>query len=152
MSFDFSLVHKQTIDFKQINIILSKSYQSIKSAELTLDSDCEASFTLSYESMLKTSLALMLSRGYRPRVQLGHHKTLVLYAKYVLRQFSSIIATYDRMRQKRNKLIYDIASVGKTEAKQALLIAKRYFDIVEDKIAKDNPQQKLWKYEQKISR
>lgn len=149
MNFDFSSVHKQKPDFTQINTILQKSYQTIKSAELTLESDQEASFTLSYESMLKTSLALMLSRGYRPRVQLGHHKTLVLYAKYVLKQFGSITATYDRMRQKRNKLIYDVASVGKTEAKQALAIAKKYFDIVEDKIAEDNPQQKLWRHEEK---
>lgn len=148
MSFDFSLVNKQKVDFSQINTILKKSYQTIKSAELTLDSDQEASFTLSYESMLKTSLALMLSRGYRPRVQLGHHKTLVLYARYVLKQFTEITATYDRMRQKRNKLIYDVASVGKTEAKQALAIAKKYFDIVEDKIAEDNPQQKLWNYKE----
>lgn len=146
MSFDFSLVHKQKSDFTQINTILQKSYQTIKSAELTLESDQDASFTLSYESMLKTSLALMLSRGYRPRVQLGHHKTLVLYAKHVLNQFESITAIYDRMRQKRNKLIYDVASVGKTEAKQALVIAKEYFDIVEARIAEDNPQQKLYEH------
>lgn len=145
MSFDYSLAKKQKIDFRQINKILEKSYQTFQSAEVILESDSEASFTLSYESMLKISLALMLSKGYRPRVQLGHHKTLVSFAKEILKEFSSITATYDRMRQKRNKLIYDIASVSKTEAKQALEIAKKYFDIVEDKIAEDNPQQRLWR-------
>jgi len=49
------------------------------------------------------------------------------------------------MRKKRNKLIYDIDSVGKTEAQEAVRIANKYFEIVEEKIQADNPQQKLWK-------
>lgn len=149
MNFNYSSVRKQKVDFSQINSILQKSYKTIMSAELTLDTDHEASFTLSYESMLKTTLALMLSRGYRPRVQLGHHKTLVLYSKNVLSQFSEITATYDRMRQKRNKIIYDVASISKTEANQALAVARKYFDVVEEKISVDNPQQKLWKHKDK---
>jgi len=88
----------------------------------------------------------MLSRGFRPKVQLVHQKTLVNYAKYVLKdRFSKITATYDRMRQKRNKLLYDVASVSETEAKQSAIVAEKYFRIVEQKIASDNPQQKLWK-------
>lgn len=146
MRFDYSSVHKQKVDFKQINSILKKSYKTHQSATLTLATDQEASFTLAYESMLKTSLALMLSFGYRPKVQLGHHKILVSFAKSILKEFLPVIATYDRMRQKRNKLIYDVNSVSMTEAKQALLVSKKYFDIVERKISDDNPQQKLWEH------
>lgn len=96
--------------------------------------------------MLKTTLALMLSRGYRPRIQLGHHKTLVSFSEYVLKEkFSSIISTYDKMRQKRNKIIYEDTLVSLIEANHAFNIAKRYFQIVEEKISQDNPQQKLWR-------
>jgi uncharacterized protein (UPF0332 family) len=146
MDFDFSYVKKQPVNFGQINKILQKAYKTIQSAKTTLKTDPEACFTLAYESMLKTTLALMLSRGFRPKIQLGHHKTLVNYAKYVLKdRFSKITATYDRMRQKRNKLLYDVASVSETEAKQSAIVAEKYFRIVEQKIASDNPQQKLWK-------
>lgn len=146
MTFDKSAVKKQSINFKQINLTLGKAYKSIESAKATLKINPEDSFTLSHESMLKTTLALMLSCGYRPRIQLGHHKTLVEFAKFILKgNFNAIADTYDRMRKKRNKLVYDVTSVSQTEAEQAIKIAKKYFIIVEDKILLDNPQQKLWR-------
>lgn len=146
MSFDFSTVKKQTTNFSQVNKILQKSYNSIRSAEKTIKIDVESCFTLSYEAMLKTTLALMLSQGFRPRVQLGHHVTLVNFSKHILgHKFSSITSTYNKMRQKRNKLIYDIDSVSRTEANLSLSTAKKYFKLVEEKISSDNPQQKLWK-------
>lgn len=146
VTFDKNTVKKQAVNFKQINQTLEKAYKSIKSAKATLKINPEDSFTLAYESMLKTTLALMLSHGFRPRVQLGHHKTLVEFAKLVLKgKFSQLADTYDRMRKKRNKLLYDVASVGQTEASQAVAIAEKYFVVVENKISEDNPQQKLWR-------
>ena len=38
MSFDYSFVNKQTINFTQINEVLEKAYKSIQSAKETLDS------------------------------------------------------------------------------------------------------------------
>ena len=146
MSFDFSRVKKQPVNFIQINKYLQKAYKTIQTSQKNLSNDEESSFTLAYEAMLKISLALMLSRGYRARTQLGHHGTLVYFAKYVLgNKFSPLMSTYNRMRSKRNKLIYDTNSVTKTEADQAIRTAKRYYKIVEQKISKDNPQQKLWR-------
>ena len=87
----------------------------------------------------------MLAKGYRPKVQLGHHKTLVEFAKYVLKGFSQLTRTYDQIRKKRNKIIYDIMSVSESEASQATSVADKYFKIVEERITSDNPQQKLWK-------
>lgn len=87
----------------------------------------------------------MLSKGYRPKVQLGHHKTLVNFARYALKNFGRLTDTYDRIRKKRNKIIYDIISVSESEANGAIIAAEKYFNIVEDKIIQDNPQQKFWK-------
>ncbi|HOX41593.1 MAG TPA: hypothetical protein PK263_05385 [bacterium] len=94
--------------------------------------------------MLKTTLALMLSCGYRPKTQLGHHAVLVEYAKFVLKQFSSLTEIYGRMRKKRNKIIYETETVSKSEAQRAVNMATKYFKVVEQKISEDNPQQKLW--------
>ncbi len=146
MTFDKGSVKNQNVNFTQINRTLEKAYGSIRSAEIIIKLTPEDSFVLAYESMLKTSLALMLSKGYRPKTQLGHHKTLVEFAKVILgNRFSSLTATYDRMRKKRNKIIYDIGSVSQTEGKEAIAIADKYFKVVEGKILSDNPQQKLWK-------
>jgi uncharacterized protein (UPF0332 family) len=67
--FDFDSVKQQTISFRQIEDTFKKARKSHDSANKLLESDTEGSFTLAYESMLKTSLALMFSHGFRPRVQ-----------------------------------------------------------------------------------
>lgn len=144
MSFDFELVRRFKPEFSEINKVLQKAHKSIRSAELLLRDDPEGALTMAYEGMLKSSLALMFSNGYRPRVQQGHHKTLVLYARYMLKGSLVVVDSYERLRRKRNKAVYDTEVVTKTEAKNAVEVSCEYFDIVEAKIATDNPQQKLW--------
>ena len=146
MTFDFGSVKKQKVDFVQINKILQKAFRSIQTAEMAFsDNDPEGALTMAYEAMLKTSLALLSANGFRPRIQLGHHKTLILYARHILVESASVIDTYDRLRRKRNKTIYDVEVVTKLEAKQSVAVAKMYFILVEEKIESQNPQQKLWR-------
>lgn len=95
--------------------------------------------------MLKISLALMLSHGFRPKMQLGHHKTLVNFSKYVLEDFERLTGTYDKMRKTRNKIIYDIINISESQAERATMTAEKYFQVVGGKITQENPQQKLWR-------
>ena len=111
----------------------------------SVESNPDDSFSLAYDSMLKTSLALMMSQGFRPKIQLGHHKTLVNFAQSTLSDFSSLTFAYEKMRKTRNKIIYDDFSVSLSHAENAVQIAEKYFQTVENKIARDNPQQKLWR-------
>jgi len=144
-SFDFQSIREQKKDISQIRKTFAKAIQSQKSANKLLASDSEGSFTLAYEAMLKASLALMFSRGFRPRVKLGHHKTLINFSSYVLGEdFSKIMATYDRMRDKRNKIIYDTNVVSGTEAKHAVEFSIKYLKAVANKIAEENPQLRLF--------
>lgn len=143
--FDFRTLRKQPVNYEQIELIFQKAKQTLRSSEKILPEDSESAFTLAYESMLKASLALMHSRGFRPRIQLGHHKIIVNYASYVLGdRFSEVTATYDRMRSKRNKAIYDVYNVSQTEAQQAFKLANEYLSIVASKIEEENPQLKLF--------
>lgn len=147
MSFDYSLVKRIRPDFRQINKILVSAYKLIKSAKTIQGANPEGSFTLSYEAMLKITLALMISNGYRPKIRPGHHKTLTSYAYEILgEKFKTLARTYEQMRSKRNRIIYDADSVTQTDAKHAVAEAEKYFDIIESKIASENPQQKLWKH------
>ena len=125
-------------------MIFSKAERSLTSSRKISTQDPESAFTLAYESMLKASMALMFSRGYRPRVQLGHHKTLVNFSKYILGDdFTGLTATYDQMRSKRNRVIYDVAAVSAAEVKEAEAMAEEYLRVVKKTIEKENPQLKL---------
>lgn len=142
--FDFNSVKKQEIDFRQIEIILNKADKSLDSSRKIYRQDSESAFTLAYESMLKASMALMFSQGYRPRVQLGHHKTLIKFSKFVLGEdFTGITATYDQMRGKRNRVVYDVGAVSEAEVKDALSMAEKYLKVIKQKIKEQNPQMKL---------
>lgn len=142
--FDFSSVKKQAIDFRQIGMILKKAEKSLGSSRSICLDDPESAFTLAYESMLKASMALMFSQGYRPRVQLGHHKTLIKFSKYVLGEgYAGMTATYDHMRGKRNRVVYDVGAVSEAEVKEALSMAEKYLNVIKQKIEEESPQMKL---------
>lgn len=145
-TFDFDLVKRQPRDFRQINLILQRAYKTTNTARKNLVIDPETAFNTAYEAMLKTTLALMLSRGLRPKIRLGHHKTLVSYSQDILgAKFEQITSTYNKMRKKRNSIIYDSCSISLIEAKNAVETSEKYFGIIESKIVSDNPQQKLWR-------
>lgn len=77
--------------------------------------------------MLKGSLALMLSHGQRPRVQLGHHIAIIEFAqKHLDPTLAPTFALFDRMRRKRNDAFYDIALISDTEAAEAVATAEGY--------------------------
>lgn len=142
--FDFSTVKKQKADFRQMELVLQKAEKSLNSSRELSRQDPESAFTLAYESMLKTSMAMMFSRGYRPRVQPGHHKTLVKFSGYVLgEKFAGLTATYDKMRSKRNRVVYDVTQVSGAEVKEAMQAAEKYLKVVKAKIEEENPQLKL---------
>lgn len=125
--------------------MLRKSGETLSSARaLGKGGNPDDIFTLAYEAMLKASLALMRASGFRPRTQLGHHRTLVTFATEVLgNRFSSLTATYERMRKKRNQLIYNVTTVTRTEADAAAEVAARYLEAVKRHIKEKHPQQSL---------
>lgn len=43
--------------------------------------DEETAYQTAYQAMIKAGLALMLSHGQRPRVQLGHHVAVIEFAE-----------------------------------------------------------------------
>lgn len=146
MTLDSKALIKHKVNFKQINLYLKKANGFLSAAKANIEINGDVAFTTAYDSMLTITQALMLSHGYRPRKQMGHHQTLVEFSKQVLGpKFHLLTSTYSRMRRKRNNVIYEAESVAITEAKEAVKYAEKYYIAVENKIASDNPQQKLWK-------
>jgi hypothetical protein len=81
--------------------------------------------------MLKGSLALMLSHGQRPRVQLGHHVAIIEFArKHLDPSHAPAFALFDRMRRKRNDAFYDLALISDVEAEDAVKATEDYLRVV----------------------
>jgi len=121
----------QRIDPKQVRQFLADSHKKAAAARKNLVIDEETAYQAAYQAMLKGSLALMLSHGQRPRVQLGHHVAIIEFAqKHLPPGLSATFALFDRMRRKRNDAFYDVAIISGVEAADAVEEAEKYLKIV----------------------
>lgn len=127
----------QTVDPKQVRLFLADARKKAEAARKNLAIDEETAYQTAYQAMLKGSLALMLSHGRRPRVQLGHHIAIIEFAQQHLDPgLAATFAFFDRMRRKRNDAFYDVAAIGAEEAVDAVEAAERYLKVVSADIQK----------------
>ena len=121
----------QRIDPKQVKTFLADAHKKAAAARKNLAIDEETAYQTSYQAMIKGSLALMLSHGQRPRVQLGHHIAIIEFAqKHLDPKLAATFALFDRMRRKRNDAFYDVAIISGVEAIDAVEAAERYLKAV----------------------
>ena len=126
----------QRIDPKQVKQFLADAQKKASTARKNLPIDAEAAYQIAYEAMLKASLALMLSHGERPRVQLGHHIAIIEFAeKHLASAPAGIFSQFDRMRRKRNNAFYDLALISDTEAEEAVKVSEEYLKLVSTDLA-----------------
>jgi uncharacterized protein (UPF0332 family) len=119
---------------------LADAQKKAVAARKNLAIDEETAYQTAYQAMLKASLALMLSHGQRPRVQLGHHVAIIEFAQKHLDPGLGVpFALFDRMRRKRNEAFYDIAVIGDEEAEDAVVAVESYVQITAADIQKRFP-------------
>lgn len=130
----------QKIDPKQVRQFLADANKKSAVARKNLAIDEETAYQTAYQAMLKASLALMLSHGQRPRVQLGHHIAIIEFAQKHLdpsnASLFALFALFDRMRRKRNEAFYDIAVIGDEEAEDAVAAVEKYLRVITADIRK----------------
>ena len=139
------LLKKEKIGFDQINKVLEKSYQDLKSAKVLLRENLEeGGFRFAYESMLLAGRALVFSYGLRPRT-VGSHKIVNDFCEEVFgKEYKILIRKFDKMRKKRNYLIYGAGlTISKTETENAIKTAKEFIEKIKKFIQNKNPQIKL---------
>ena len=125
----------QKLDPKQVKQFLADAHKKAVAARKNLAIDEETAYQTAYQAMLKGSLALMLSHGQRPRVQLGHHIAIIEFAqKHLNPRLAATFALFDRMRRKRNDAFYDVAIISGVEAIDAVEAAERYLKAVSTEI------------------
>ncbi len=130
----------QKIDPQQVKQFLADAEKKAVVARKNLAIDGETAYQTAYQAVLKASLALMLSHGQRPRVQLGHHVAILEFAqKHLDSELAPAFDLFDRMRRKRNDAFYDIAIIGEVEAEEAVAAAEGYLPTVAADIRKRIP-------------
>ena len=94
--------------------------------------------------MLLAGRVLVFSYGLKPRTT-GSHKIVVDFTEKVFgNKYKALAQRFNRMRKKRNYLIYGIGLViSKTEAENAVGAAERFVKMIKEFIQKKSPQKRL---------
>ena len=130
----------QPVNPQQVKQFLADARKKSIAAKKNLNIDEETAHQIAYEAILKASLALMLSYGQRPRVQLGHHIAIIEFArKHLEPALAPTFDLFDRMRRKRNTAFYDLAVISEVEAEDAVRAAEHYLKVVAADIQKRIP-------------
>lgn len=137
-------IKKCPIDYRAIKNLIKRAYIDLKTAKRNLTLDGECSYNYAYNALLRSGLALMFSKGFRPEIK-NKHLTVVTFAGLVLGyEFKTLINDYDFMRKKRNRFIYepDIPCSQK-EAKDAIKTAEEFVEKIAELIRKESPQREF---------
>ena len=97
---------------------------------------------IAYEAVLVSCKLVVHASGYRIRSGIpgAHAKTLECAEIALGPSISTIIAYFDAIRRKRNRLSYDVAGmIGQTEAAEALKRARAFKTTVEAWLKKTHP-------------
>ena len=139
------LIKKQRPGFKQISHQLQRALKDLKAAEANLEIDLTWAYTIAYHSMIRSSRALMFSKGYLPTVK-NSHKTIVEFTKLILGdEYHSLISRFNRMRRRRHDFIYDSKNhITSQEARSSLAAAQKLINKIIALIRQDNPQKELF--------
>jgi hypothetical protein len=108
----------QPVNPKQVKQFVADARKKAVAARKILSFDEETAYQTTYQAMIKVSLALMLSHGPRPRVQLGHHIAIIEFVqKHLDPALAPLLDLFDCMRRRRNIAFYDIAIISEVEPK-----------------------------------
>jgi uncharacterized protein (UPF0332 family) len=130
-----------SVDWAQIERFVASAEKKLTSGHKILAFDEEACLQQAYEAMLKASLGLMFSHGFRARSQPGHHIAVIDFVRARIdKKHAGLISVFDRLRRKRNLALYDDRGfVSQHDAKQALQAASDYLAVVRADIIARKP-------------
>jgi len=114
---------------------LARARRDIDTARTLIENErLDWSLAVSYNAMLLAGRALMFSRGYRPSSTEGHAAVVkFLRASLGANVSDKMIMTFDSMRKKRHRILYEeMDIVSKNEAEQALKWAEEFIGRIDE--------------------
>ena len=136
------LIKKCPVDWKAIKNLIKRAYTDLETAKRNIDDDEECAYTYAYNAMLRSGLALMTTYGFRPEIK-DKHLTIVRFTSSILGdKFKRVINTYDFMRRKRHRFIYEPdIPCSRKEAEDALKTAREFVKTIHNLIKEKNPKE-----------
>ena len=127
--------HKATR--REIDSILNRARKDINVAGEMMAHDWDWCFAIAYNAVLQASRAFMFSRGFRSEMKDAHKNTFAFMKEVLGDEHAELIMYFDRMRVKRNRVLYDIAGIiSETEARNLIGNAKKFVAFIAGELSK----------------
>jgi uncharacterized protein (UPF0332 family) len=124
-------IKRQHISGDEIKRALSRAERDLKTARSVMAGDWDWGFAIAYNAVLQASRAFMFAEGYRPASHEGHKNTFAFMLVAMGKQYEDLITYFDRVRNKRNQAMYDVAGIiSETEAKHLFKMAVDFVALV----------------------
>lgn len=140
-------LHKINPSLPRAEVMIGRARKDLGAIPKIVEASEEIAYTTAFEAMFKAALALMAVHGYRLGT-VEQRKAAVQFLRATLPSgLGSVLAAFDRMRQRRNDLSYDAGvAVSRTDAdeasKQAAILIEAIGKLVDPAVAesraKDN--------------
>jgi len=130
-------IRRERISRREIDQALRRAVRDLKTAKKVVASDWDWGFAIAYNAVLQASRAYMFAQGYRPATAEGHKNTFAFMRIAMGKKYESMIGYFDRMRNKRNRAIYDVAGlITETEARNLFNQATKFVVLMRKKFSR----------------
>lgn len=102
--------------------------------EKILNDSLDWSYSIAYNAVLQACRAFMFNRGYRPASSESHKVTLAFMQLSVDNSLKTTIDYFDRVRQKRHRVVYDEVGLISEKEAQQLIKTKEFISYIEKAI------------------
>jgi len=144
---ELGIVEERTTEIAEVIALVTRVERDMTASKLLHDKDEEWAFAVAYHAMARSSRALILSEGFRPKVPRGRdaYRAIVMAAGVILGdQHKSLINKFDRMRRKHQSLMEDAGKIiSRYEAGQAIKDAEEFISLVNGRIREKYSQLSL---------
>lgn len=131
-------IHKQKVSRKQIGQALDRAQRDLRTAQILMGQDCDWSFAVAYDAVLQASRAYVFAQSFRPASHESHKNTFAFMQLAMGKDYEDLITYFDRMRNKRNQAIYDVAGlITETEARSILEKAESFVRVICEQVAEE---------------
>lgn len=132
-------IRREKVSQGEIDRALDRAERDLITSRKIMAEDWDWGFAVAYNAVLQASRAYMFSEGFRPSASNGHKNTFAFMMQALGKDFEDMISYFDRMRNKRNVAIYDVAGIiTETEAKALLEKAVGFVKFMEARLRNPN--------------
>ena len=128
-------IRKEQVSPAEIEQALNRAERDLKTARVIMAQDWDWGFAVAYDAVLQASQAFMFAQGFRPASNESHKNTFAFMLIAMGKDHEDIMTYFDRMRNKRNRAIYEVAGlITETEAQNILEKAESFVALIRSEL------------------